>query len=150
VCRGWRGSNPRRPAPMEQGMPALTSRLRRACLYNILKLCASKSNFMFFNISVSLSDPAWTAVAPTQDWIQIVVCTLHCQATIASSSCAARASLSHCSRGCTRRCRTGRTGCSTGSIRQSSARTSRVRQAEPGSGVAVTIMVIVDIKGQAL
>ncbi len=24
---GWRGSNPRRPAPMEQGMPALTSRL---------------------------------------------------------------------------------------------------------------------------
>ena len=27
---GWRGSNPRRPAPMEQGMPALTSRLLRA------------------------------------------------------------------------------------------------------------------------
>jgi hypothetical protein len=29
VRRGWRGSNPRRPAPEEQGMPALTSRLRR-------------------------------------------------------------------------------------------------------------------------
>jgi hypothetical protein len=27
---GWRGSNPRRPAPMEQGLPALTSRLLRA------------------------------------------------------------------------------------------------------------------------
>jgi hypothetical protein len=29
---GWRGSNPRRPAPMEQGIPALTSRLLLACL----------------------------------------------------------------------------------------------------------------------
>jgi hypothetical protein len=27
VRRGWRGSNPRRPAPMEQGMPALTSHI---------------------------------------------------------------------------------------------------------------------------
>ncbi len=30
---GWRGSNPRRPAPMEQGMPALTSRLLRALYF---------------------------------------------------------------------------------------------------------------------
>ena len=30
---GWRGSNPRRPAPMEQGMPALTFRLLRASKY---------------------------------------------------------------------------------------------------------------------
>jgi hypothetical protein len=32
VRRGWRGLNPRRPASLEQGMPALTSRLRRAGL----------------------------------------------------------------------------------------------------------------------
>ncbi len=30
MSRGWRGSNPHRPAPEEQGMLALTSRLRRA------------------------------------------------------------------------------------------------------------------------
>ncbi len=30
--RSWRGSNPRRPAPEEQDMPALTSRLRGALL----------------------------------------------------------------------------------------------------------------------
>ncbi len=29
---GWRGSNPRRPAPMEQGMRALTSRLLQASI----------------------------------------------------------------------------------------------------------------------
>ena len=28
-------------------------------LHLISKLCASKSNFVFFNIGVSLSDPAW-------------------------------------------------------------------------------------------
>ena len=35
---GWRGSNPRRPAPMEQGMPALTSRLLLALLLLLYKI----------------------------------------------------------------------------------------------------------------
>ncbi len=39
---GWRGSNPRRPAPMEQGMPALTSwlllALHRICDRNDIDL----------------------------------------------------------------------------------------------------------------
>jgi hypothetical protein len=37
-------------------------------LYTISKLCASISNFVFFDISVSLSDPAWAAVAPALYW----------------------------------------------------------------------------------
>jgi hypothetical protein len=31
-------------------------------------------NFVFFDIGVSLSDPAWAAVAPTRYWTQIAVC----------------------------------------------------------------------------
>ncbi len=34
-------------------------------LYTISKLCASISNFVFSDIGVSLSDPAWAAVAPS-------------------------------------------------------------------------------------
>jgi hypothetical protein len=61
--------------------------------YTISKLCASISNFVFFAIGVSLSDPAWAAVAPTLYWIQIAVCTLHCQCKPITTrgSCAARA-----------------------------------------------------------
>jgi hypothetical protein len=46
-------------------------------LYTISKLCALISNFVFFDIGVSLSDPAWAAVAPTRYWTQIAVCA-HC------------------------------------------------------------------------
>jgi hypothetical protein len=58
-------------------------------LYNIEAFALS--NFVFFDIDVSLSDPAWAAVAPTRYWTQIVVCTLHCESIIARGSCAARA-----------------------------------------------------------
>ena len=47
-------------------------------LYTISKLCASISNFVFFDIGVSLSDTARAAVAPSRYWTQIVVCILHC------------------------------------------------------------------------
>ncbi len=40
---GWRGSNPRLPAPMEQGMPALTSRLYFAYFHVVLNI------FWFFS-----------------------------------------------------------------------------------------------------
>jgi hypothetical protein len=101
-------------------------------LYTISKFCASMSNFVFFDIGVSLSDAAWAAVAPTRYWTQIEVCTLHCESIIARGACAARAALSRCSWGCTwQRGRTGRTGrstgCSTSFSRRSGARTSRVR-----------------------
>jgi hypothetical protein len=103
-------------------------------LYTELKLCASISNFVFFNVGVSLSDPAWAAVAPTWYCTQNVACTLHCESCesiIARGSCAVWAALSRRSRGCTqRRGRTGLTGrstcCSTDCSRQSGARTSRV------------------------
>ncbi len=78
-------------------------------LYTISNLCASISNFVFFDIGVSLSDPAWAAVAPTSSryWSQIAVCTLHCDSIImiARGSCAALAALrlSRSSGGCTRR-----------------------------------------------
>jgi hypothetical protein len=49
-------------------------------------------NFVFFNIGVSFSDPAWAAVAPTWYWTQIAVCTLHYDSIIARGSCAARSS----------------------------------------------------------
>jgi hypothetical protein len=58
-------------------------------LYTISKLCASISNFVFFDIGVSLSDLAWAAVAPTRYWTQIVVCTLHCKSIIARGASAA-------------------------------------------------------------
>ncbi len=84
-----------------------------------------------FDIGVSLSDPAWAAVAPTLYWTQISVCTFHCGDSIiarGSESCAARAALGRRSRGCTRRRgRTGRTGRSTGRSRRGGAWTSRVR-----------------------
>jgi hypothetical protein len=84
--------------------------------------------FMSFNIGVSSSDPAWAAVAITRYWTQITVCTFHCESIIARGSCAARATLSRHSRGCTRRCsRTGSTGRSTDRSRRCGARTSRVR-----------------------
>ncbi len=87
-------------------------------LYTISKLCASISKFVFFDIGVSLSDPAWAAVAPTRYWTRIAVCTLHCESIITRGSCAASA-LSRRSGGCTRRrCRTGRTGRSTGRSRR--------------------------------
>ncbi len=89
-------------------------------LYTISKLCASILNFVFFDIGVSLLDPAWATVAPTRYWTQIAVCTLQCESIIARGSYAARAALSCRSGGCTRRrCRTGRTGRSTGRSRRS-------------------------------
>jgi hypothetical protein len=108
---------------------------------------------------VLLSDPgpAWAAVAPTRYSTQIAVCTLHCESIIARGSCAARVALSRRSRGCTRRRgRTGSTGRSTGRSCRSSlgpaeyicwsersgARTSRVRQAEPGSRVTVAVAAV--------
>jgi hypothetical protein len=51
-------------------------------LYTISKLYASISNFVFFDIGVSLSVTAWAAVAPTRYWTQIAVCTLHCESII--------------------------------------------------------------------
>jgi hypothetical protein len=60
----------------------------------ISKLCALILNFVFFNIGVSFSDPAWAAVAPTWYWTQIAVCTLHYESIIARGSCAARAAAS--------------------------------------------------------
>ena len=72
-------------------------------LYTISKLCASISNFVFFDLGVYLWDPAWAAVAPTLYWTQIAVCTLHCESIITRGSCAARAALSRRSGGCTRR-----------------------------------------------
>jgi hypothetical protein len=63
-------------------------------LHTISKLCALISNFVFFNIGISLSDPAWAAVAPTRYWTQIAVCSLHCESIIARGSCTARAALS--------------------------------------------------------
>ncbi len=47
-------------------------------LYTISKLCASISNFVFFDIGVPSTDPAWAAVASTRYWTKIVVCRLHC------------------------------------------------------------------------
>jgi len=44
---GWRGSNPRRPAPMEQGMPALTFRLLRAS-HQLYSSGPSKHGFGIF------------------------------------------------------------------------------------------------------
>jgi hypothetical protein len=113
-------------------------------LYTISKICASISNFVFFDIGVSLSDPAWAAVAPTWYWTQIAGCTLHCESIIARGSCAARAALSRRSGGCTRwRDSTGHsTGRSTGRSRRSGARSSRVRQAEPGSRVTVAVAAV--------
>jgi hypothetical protein len=121
--------------------------------------------FVSFDIGVSLSDPAWAAVAPTRHWTPIVVCTFHCESIIARGSCAARAALSRRTKGCTRRRgRTGPTGRSTGRSRQSGARssrvrllqwseqsgawTSRVRQAEPDSRVTVTVAASFDIEGR--
>jgi hypothetical protein len=78
---------------------------------------------VFFDIGVSLSDPAWAAVAPARYWSQIAVCTLHCESIITRGSCAARAALSRRSEGCTRR--RGRircTGRSTGRSRRSGHR----------------------------
>jgi hypothetical protein len=39
--------------------------------------------FVSFDIGISLSDPAWAAVAPTRYWTQIAVCTFHCESIIA-------------------------------------------------------------------
>jgi hypothetical protein len=75
----------------------------------ISKLCASISNFVFFDICVSLKDPSWAAVAPTLYWTQIVVYILHCESIINRDSCAALAALSRRSGGCTR-LRNRRTG----------------------------------------
>jgi hypothetical protein len=49
--------------------------------------------FVPFNIGVSLSDPAWAAVAPTQAryWTEIAMYTFHCESIIARGSCTARA-----------------------------------------------------------
>ncbi len=46
---------------------------------------------MFFDISVSLSEPAWAAVAPTRFWTQIVVCLLHYKINTNQSSPVAHA-----------------------------------------------------------
>jgi hypothetical protein len=59
------------------------------------------SNFVLFNIGVSLSDPAWAAVVSSRYWTQTAVCTLHCESIIACGSCAARAALSRRSGGFT-------------------------------------------------
>ncbi len=91
-------------------------------LYTISKLCASISNLVLFDIGVSLSDPAWAALAPTRYWTQNAVCTLRCESIIARGACAA---MSRRSRGCTRRRgRTGRTGRSTGRSRRSALGTA--------------------------
>jgi hypothetical protein len=52
----------------------------------ISKVCASISNFDFFDVVCSLSDPAWVAVVPTRYWTQNTVCTLHCESIIARGS----------------------------------------------------------------
>jgi hypothetical protein len=132
-------------------------------LCSIPKIFSSISNFVFFDICVSLSGPALAAVAPTRYWTQIAVCTLHCESIIARGSFAARAALSSSSGGPEaalggalshrphrpqqrqHRSRWSALGpaeyvCWSERTR-SGARTSRVRQAEPGSRVAVAVTV---------
>jgi hypothetical protein len=132
-------------------------------LYTISKLCTSISNFMFIDIGVSWSDPAWAAVAPTRYWTQISVCTfkLHCESIIARGSCASRSALSRRSGGCTRRRphwphqpqhRSAAAGAALGPAEYDAqyvcrserigARTSKVRKAEPGSRVTVTVAAV--------
>ncbi len=51
---GWRGSNPRRPAPMEQGMPALTSRLLLACImYKFITYIAPRFYYPYCGIYIN-------------------------------------------------------------------------------------------------
>jgi hypothetical protein len=89
---------------------------------------ASISNFVFFDIGVSLSDPVLAAVAPARYWI--AVCTLQCKSTIDRKLCAARGPgrlLPPQRRLQSRR----RTGGSTGHSRRSGARQPERRPQPP-------------------
>jgi hypothetical protein len=121
----------------------------------ISKLCSSISMFVSFDISVSLSDTAWAAVAPTRYWTQIAVCTIYCQCC---QCCALAAHRQHWQQHRPQpperrpgQQSTGQQSTSAGPScwsERSGARTSRVRQleAEPGSSLTVAQAVTFDIE----
>jgi hypothetical protein len=121
-------------------------------LDTISKLCASILMFVSFNIGVSLSDTAWAAVtvASTRYWTQISVCTMYCQCC---QFCALAAHGQHWQqhRPQPPERRPDQQSTSAGPScwsERSGARTSRVRQAEPGSRVNATVAATFDIEGR--
>ncbi len=129
-------------------------------LYTISKICASKSNFVFFDIGDSLLDPAWAAVDPTRYWTQIAVCA-HCIANQSSpvahappgppSAAAAEPALGGTvAPAASAAAPAAAAGAAFGPAEYVSwsersgtrTRTSRVRQAEPGSRVTVAVTAV--------